>query len=106
MSCGVGHRHLWNLTLLWLWCRPEAIALIQPLAWEPPYGEGMALKRQKKKKKVIQIIILYIHKTIDTQIVPEVDTDNIWATPKSQVRREFRTQIMQKKRKKKKTMAP
>ena len=22
--------------LLWLWCRPEATAPIQPLAWEPP----------------------------------------------------------------------
>ena len=27
-----------------------AIAPIQPLAWELPYAEGMALKRQKKKK--------------------------------------------------------
>ena len=24
--------------LLWLWCRPAAIAPIQPLAWEPPYA--------------------------------------------------------------------
>ena len=23
--------------LLWLWRRPAAIALMQPLAWEPPY---------------------------------------------------------------------
>ena len=26
-----------DLALLWLWCRPVAIALIQPLAWEPPW---------------------------------------------------------------------
>ena len=26
--------------LLWLWCRPAAVALIRPLAWEPPYAMG------------------------------------------------------------------
>ena len=36
--------------LLWLWCRPAATAPIKPLAWEPPYAAGAALKRQKKKK--------------------------------------------------------
>ena len=34
-----------------LWCRPAATALVQPLAWEPPYAKGAALKRPKKKKK-------------------------------------------------------
>ena len=37
--------------LLWLWCRPAAAALTRPLAWEPLNTAGMALKRQKKKKK-------------------------------------------------------
>ena len=37
--------------LLWLWCRPAAAAPIRPLAWEPPYAMGAALKRQKTKKK-------------------------------------------------------
>ena len=27
--------------LLWLWCRPAAVALIRPLAWEPPYAAGV-----------------------------------------------------------------
>ena len=36
---------------LWLWCRPGATALIRPLAWEPPYAVGAALKRPKKKQK-------------------------------------------------------
>ena len=36
--------------LLWLWCRPAATAPIQPLAWEPPYAEGVALKKNKRKK--------------------------------------------------------
>ena len=31
--------------------RVAAIALIRPLAWEPPYAAGEALKRQKTKKK-------------------------------------------------------
>ena len=49
MSCGVGRRQGSDLVLLWLWCRPAATALIGPLAWEPPYAMGAALKRQKKE---------------------------------------------------------
>ena len=49
LSCGVGRRCDLDLVLLWLWCRPVATALIQPLAWEPPYGVGMDLKRERKK---------------------------------------------------------
>ena len=37
--------------LLWLWRRPAAAALIGPLAWEPPYAAGAALKKDKKDKK-------------------------------------------------------
>ena len=37
--------------LLWLWCRPAAIAAIRPLAWEQPYAMGVALKRKREKKK-------------------------------------------------------
>ena len=45
--------------VLWLWHRLAAVALIEPLAWEPPYAVGAALKsknkqtnkKQKKKKK-------------------------------------------------------
>ena len=36
--------------LLWLRCRPAAVAPIRPLAWELPYGVGTALKGQKSKK--------------------------------------------------------
>ena len=39
------------LCKLWLWCWPVATALIQPLAWEPPYTVGTALQRQKNKTK-------------------------------------------------------
>ena len=46
VSCGVGHRRVLDLALLWLWYRPAAATLIQPLAWELPYATGAALKRQ------------------------------------------------------------
>ena len=51
VSCGVAHRCGLDLALLWLWCRSAATAPIQPLAWEPPYAAGAALKRQKNKNK-------------------------------------------------------
>ena len=50
MSCGEGCRRGWDPTLLWLWCKPAAVALIRPLVWEPPYAMDVGLKRQKKKK--------------------------------------------------------
>ena len=48
MSYGVGHRRSSDPALLWLWCRLEATAPNEPLAWELPYAEGAALKRQKE----------------------------------------------------------
>ena len=50
MSCGVGRRHSLDPALLWLWGRPTATAPIGPLAWEPLYAAGAALKRQNKIK--------------------------------------------------------
>ena len=52
-----------GLSIRELWCRPQmrlgsdvamtavrpaAAALVQPLAWEPPYAVGAALKSKKK----------------------------------------------------------
>ena len=51
LSCVVGHRCSSDPTWLWLWCRPVAVALIRPLAWELPYATGVVLKSKKKKKK-------------------------------------------------------
>ena len=51
MSCGVGPRHGSDPTLLWLWRGLATTALIRPLGWEPSYAPGVALKRQKTKKK-------------------------------------------------------
>ena len=53
VSCGVGHRCGSDLLFLWLWCRLGAVAPIGPLAWEPPYAAGVALKRQKIKVEVV-----------------------------------------------------
>ena len=57
MSCGVGHRCGSDLALMWFWRRPAATAPTGPLAWEPPYATGVALKRQKTKKKFFLIKI-------------------------------------------------
>ena len=47
----MGHRCGWDLVLLWLWCRPAAVAPVGPLAWEPPYVVGVALKEKKETTK-------------------------------------------------------
>ena len=57
MSGGVDHKPGLDLALLWLWCRPVAIALIRSLAWEPPFAAGAALENRQKKKKIFFEII-------------------------------------------------
>ena len=52
MSCGIGHRLGSDLTLLRLWHRLVATALIRPLAWEPPYALCSALKKERKKENL------------------------------------------------------
>ena len=51
MSCDVVRSRGLDPALLWLWHRPATVAPIQPLAWEPPYALGAALKKVKTKKK-------------------------------------------------------
>jgi len=48
MNRGVGCRCGLDLALLWLWRRPAAVVLIQPLAWEPLDAAGMAPKSKNK----------------------------------------------------------
>ena len=50
-SCGVVCRHSSDLALLWLWCRPAAVAPIGSLAWEPPCATCMALKSKERKNE-------------------------------------------------------
>ena len=40
-----------GVVVSWLWCRLAAVAPLRPLAWEPRYATGAALKRKEKKKK-------------------------------------------------------
>ena len=44
VSCGIGRRCGSDPRLLWLRCRPAAVATIRTLAWEPPYAVDAALK--------------------------------------------------------------
>ena len=50
------HELWWSQTRLGfgvavLWCRPIAVALIRPRAWEPPHATGVALIKTKDKTK-------------------------------------------------------
>ena len=51
MSCGVGCTHGSDPELPWLWHRPAAMALIRPLASEPPYAAGGGPRKSKKTKE-------------------------------------------------------
>ena len=50
MGCGVGRRHISDLALLWLWCRPAAVAPIRPLAWESLHDVDAAKKKPHKAR--------------------------------------------------------
>ena len=54
MSCGIALRHGLDPALMWLLCRPAAVALIQPLAWESPYAMGVALKSMCGGGKILK----------------------------------------------------
>ena len=70
MSCAAGCRRGLDLAWLWLWRRPAAVALIPPLAWEPPYALGAALVKTKQNKEIsldplhIQCILLHDYTTL------------------------------------------
>ena len=65
MSCGVGRRCGSDLMLLWLWRTPAAVAPIRPLAWEPPYAIGVALRSniEREREREREFIQLNIKKT-------------------------------------------
>ena len=75
MSCGVGRRCGLDLVLLWLWCRLLATALIQPLAWEPWYAEGAALKRKNNNNNNKKQLTTHIKKM--KKLVPSSHNKNI-----------------------------
>ena len=61
MSCGLGRGLGLDPMLMWLWYRPAATALIQPLAREPPHGAVQKKKKIKKRKKEIHYKIITQH---------------------------------------------
>ena len=56
VSFGVGHRGGSDPAWLWLWHRPAAVALIQPLVWEPPYAAGVALKKRREADEAFLLL--------------------------------------------------
>ena len=63
--------------LLWLWRRLAAVVPIGPLAWEPPYATGAALKDKKTKinKYIHTYIQTYIHRGSKQTILQRRQTD-------------------------------
>jgi len=43
----------------WLWHRPAAAALIQPLAWELLYDASVAIKKKKRGKAVLVVTFFF-----------------------------------------------
>jgi len=71
VSCGVDRRRGLDLTLLWLWCRPAAVALIQPLAWELPCATDQALKKAIKEENVSRALPHWMRKEASFEILRE-----------------------------------
>ena len=83
MSCGVGCRHSLDPELLWLWHRLAAVASIGPLAWEPPWAVGAALKSQKKKNFFFQAcgcLPFYITTPEFSSCLERVGSEAVWTT--------------------------
>ena len=80
MSCGICHRCSSDLALLWLWHRPEAVAPIGPLAWEPPHAAGAALKTKKKKKKE-EPEVLRVPGVLGWAVVSQGPPPPLWLPP-------------------------
>ena len=51
MNCGIGCRLGSDAALLWLWCRPAAVALIRPPSLGTSICRECRPKKEKKKKE-------------------------------------------------------
>ena len=60
MSCGVVCGCGLNPMLLWFWRSLTAVALIQPLAWEPTYAVSADLKKQTKQNKIMPFVAMWM----------------------------------------------
>ena len=57
-------RWIKDLAFLWLWPRPVTVALLQPLAWEPPYAVDVGVKKTEKKSFSCPIVLVLICHTV------------------------------------------
>ena len=71
--------------LLWLWCRPAATALIQPLAWESPHAVGAALKKPKQTTKKQNTIIRLTCNRLKRLTIPSIPEDVVQLHPLRQL---------------------
>ena len=76
MSYGVDFKHGSDPVLLWLWYRPAAIALIQPLAWELLVWP----KKQNKKTKTTLYRILSLEQKLKLKLKKEEQLKHYTAT--------------------------
>ena len=82
MSCGVGRRCGSDPVLMWLWPRSVATAPIGPLTWEPPYAQGVGLKRHththththKEEVAIGFLVFLYL-------VVPNFPQQQLFLVP-------------------------
>ena len=69
MNRGVGHRHILDLALLWLWCRLGAAAPTEPIDWELPYAADVALKTNMYVCVCVYMCVyIYMHTHTHTHI--------------------------------------
>ena len=69
--------------MLWLWRRLAATTPIRPLAWEPPYAVGAALKGQKTKIKKMKIKKSILYTTNNVNDFKSIMPNKISQTHKS-----------------------
>ena len=58
MSCVEDTAQIWRW--LWLWRGLAAVAPIRPLAWQPPYAVGVALKKDKRQKNKTKQKLIWV----------------------------------------------
>ena len=46
-----------NMTMVGLWARVTAKAIVRSLAWELPYAMDVAIKRKRKKKRGVPVVV-------------------------------------------------
>ena len=103
ISCGVGHRQGSDPTLLWLWCRLAAVALVWPLALELPCATGPALKKKKSLNSycspvTVQHVERWVVGTRKSDFIWKARRRRRWGTRTVISKLQFRLLLYQKQR--------